>query len=109
MLPKHPLAMLIVAGLSAGCTVGPDYVRPDTPMPERYLGQAAVAQRHARADMLAARGWPPNCKYGRSKALLPRPELADVHSIPAAQAQTGAARAAFKALGGGWQPDTEPM
>ncbi|MBL1377289.1 efflux transporter outer membrane subunit [Zobellella iuensis] len=55
MLPKHPLAMLIVAGLAAGCTLGPDYVRPDTTMPERYLGQTAVAQRHAgaSADMLA--------------------------------------------------------
>ncbi|WP_375058474.1 efflux transporter outer membrane subunit [Zobellella sp. DQSA1] len=55
MLPKHPLAMLIIAGLSAGCTVGPDYVRPDMPMPERYLGQTAVEQRHTGAgtDMLA--------------------------------------------------------
>ncbi|MEX3633283.1 efflux transporter outer membrane subunit [Paraburkholderia sp. BR14320] len=49
MLPKHTLAMLIAASLSAGCAVGPEYVRPDVPMPERFIGQAAVDQRHATA------------------------------------------------------------
>lgn len=55
MPSKRPLAILIVTGLSAGCTVGPNYVRPDMPMPERYLGQAAVDQRPAtaRAELLA--------------------------------------------------------
>jgi NodT family efflux transporter outer membrane factor (OMF) lipoprotein len=55
MLPKRTLAMFIVASLSAGCAVGPDYIRPDTPLPERYLGQAAVDQRHATAsaDLIA--------------------------------------------------------
>ncbi len=54
MLPKRTLAMLIAASLSAGCAVGPDYVRPDVPMPERFLGQAAVDQRHvtATADLV---------------------------------------------------------
>jgi NodT family efflux transporter outer membrane factor (OMF) lipoprotein len=55
MLPKRTLAMFIVASLSAGCAVGPDYIQPDTPLPERYLGQAAVDQRHATAsaDLIA--------------------------------------------------------
>jgi NodT family efflux transporter outer membrane factor (OMF) lipoprotein len=55
MLPIRTLVALLVAGLSAGCAVGPDYVRPDVPMPERFLGQKAVDQRHAaaRADLLA--------------------------------------------------------
>ena len=55
MLPKHILATLIVAGLSAGCAVGPDYVRPDTPVPERFMGQTAVDQRDVttRADLFA--------------------------------------------------------
>lgn len=44
---KRTLFMLVVASLSAGCAVGPDYIRPDTPMPDRYLGQTAVEQRHA--------------------------------------------------------------
>ncbi|SDY63687.1 efflux transporter, outer membrane factor (OMF) lipoprotein, NodT family [Collimonas sp. OK242] len=47
MLLKHTLFMLVAASLSTGCAVGPDYIRPDTPMPDRYLGQTAVEQRHA--------------------------------------------------------------
>lgn len=50
MLPQRPLALLIVASLSAGCAVGPDYIQPDTPMPKQYLGQAAIDQRHASAS-----------------------------------------------------------
>ncbi|MEO8119907.1 MAG: efflux transporter outer membrane subunit [Rhodoferax sp.] len=55
MLPKHTLAMLIVASLATGCAVGPDYARPNMPLPERFLGQAAVDQRQATvsADLLA--------------------------------------------------------
>lgn len=44
---KHTLSMLVLASVAAGCAVGPDYVRPDTPMRDRYLGQTAVEQRHA--------------------------------------------------------------
>ena len=44
---KRTLFMLVVASIAAGCAVGPDYMRPDTPMPHRYLGQTAVEQRHA--------------------------------------------------------------
>ncbi len=50
MPAKRTLALLISVSLSAGCAVGPDYIRPDTPLPERYLGQAAVEQRHASAS-----------------------------------------------------------
>ncbi len=55
MFPKSSPIVLIVASLLAGCAVGPDYARPDMPMPERFLGQAAVDQRHATgsADILA--------------------------------------------------------
>ena len=51
---KRTLLMLAIASLSAGCAVGPDYARPDTPMPDRYLGETAVAQRHASttADLI---------------------------------------------------------
>ncbi|SFN21064.1 efflux transporter outer membrane subunit [Variovorax sp. OV329] len=54
-MSQRILAMFVVASLSAGCAVGPDYVRPDTPMPATYLGQAALDQRHATAsaDLLA--------------------------------------------------------
>ena len=55
MPAKRILALLISVSLSAGCAVGPDYIRPDTSLPERYLGQAAVEQRHAAAsaDLIA--------------------------------------------------------
>ncbi|WP_372362052.1 efflux transporter outer membrane subunit [Xanthomonas sp. NCPPB 1325] len=47
------LAALIAASLAAGCAVGPNYARPDAPLPEHYLGQAAVAERQAstQADL----------------------------------------------------------
>jgi NodT family efflux transporter outer membrane factor (OMF) lipoprotein len=49
MLLKRTLVMSVIASLSAGCAVGPDYIRPETHMPDRYLGQTAVEQRHANA------------------------------------------------------------
>ncbi|MEI7065042.1 efflux transporter outer membrane subunit [Dickeya chrysanthemi] len=54
MLPKSPVIVLTVAGLLAGCAVGPDYTRPAVSMQEKYLGQEAVNQRHAvtRAELL---------------------------------------------------------
>jgi len=48
-MPKRALFMLAVASLAAGCAVGPDYIRPDTPLSNRYLGQTAVEQRPANA------------------------------------------------------------
>nr|WP_315392773.1 TolC family protein [uncultured Duganella sp.] len=52
MLLKRSLLLLLAAGL-AGCAVGPDYQRPATPLPERYLGQGAVEQRQAAtADLI---------------------------------------------------------
>ena len=55
MLLKRSLFMFAAAGLSAGCAVGPDYSRPATHLPDRYLGQAAVEQRQAAtsADLIA--------------------------------------------------------
>jgi len=45
MLPIRSLALFFISSLSVGCAVGPDYVRPGTPVPDRYQGQAAVEQR----------------------------------------------------------------
>jgi NodT family efflux transporter outer membrane factor (OMF) lipoprotein len=50
LMLKRTLFMSIVASLAAGCAVGPDYIRPDTPMPQHYLGQTAVEQRHANTS-----------------------------------------------------------
>ncbi len=54
MLPKSPAIILSVAGLLAGCAVGPDYTRPTVSTQEKYLGLEAVNQRHAsaRAELL---------------------------------------------------------
>jgi len=49
MLAKHAFAALVVASLSAGCAVGPDYVRTDVLELERFQGQSAVDRRHAGA------------------------------------------------------------
>ncbi|MCE3608106.1 efflux transporter outer membrane subunit [Massilia sp. P8910] len=55
MLLNRSLLMFAAAGLAAGCAVGPEYSRPATPIPERYLGQTTVAQRQvaASADLIA--------------------------------------------------------
>ncbi|MGF6368929.1 outer membrane protein TolC [Paraburkholderia sp. RAU6.4a] len=57
MLPKPILAAVIVASLSAGCAVGPDYVRPNVAMPEQFQGQAAVDHRHAAASADLVTWW----------------------------------------------------
>ncbi|WP_338641803.1 TolC family protein [Burkholderia pyrrocinia] len=57
MLPKPFLAAAVVATLSAGCAVGPDYVRPHVAMPERFQGQTAVEQRHTAAQSELATWW----------------------------------------------------
>ncbi|NHZ81413.1 efflux transporter outer membrane subunit [Massilia sp. CCM 8695] len=51
-MPRQPvLVMLLLASLSAGCAVGPDYIRPDIRLPDRYLAQAHTEQRHAGAGV----------------------------------------------------------
>ncbi|MBB5499206.1 efflux transporter outer membrane subunit [Paraburkholderia sp. MM5384-R2] len=57
MLPKPILAAVIAASLSAGCAVGPDYVRPNVAMPEQFRGQAAVDHRHAAASADLVTWW----------------------------------------------------
>lgn len=46
----HTLRLLAAAALAVaatGCAVGPDYRRPDAPVPDHYLGQSAAAQAPA--------------------------------------------------------------
>src|SRR5438046_2722594 len=35
------LAAVVLAALASGCAVGPDYHRPDAPLPAHYLGTAS--------------------------------------------------------------------
>ncbi|SCU93735.1 Transcriptional regulator TetR family [Cupriavidus necator] len=57
MLPKLSFAALFVASLATGCAVGPDYVKPDVPLPERFQGQASVEQRPANAGADLSAWW----------------------------------------------------
>lgn len=50
-------AIVISTSLAAGCAVGPDYHRPDAPLPNHYLGQAAVERRAAPAPASFSRWW----------------------------------------------------
>lgn len=45
MFPLRTLALMLSSGLAAGCAVGPDYHRPEVPLPDRY--QSAVQQKSA--------------------------------------------------------------
>jgi len=54
---QHTLVALTVASLLAGCAVGPDYVRPDAPMPAQFHGRAAVDLRHAATNADPATWW----------------------------------------------------
>lgn len=57
MLPKRTLVALMIAGLSTGCAVGPDYVRPDLPSLESFHGQEAVERRNAAVSADLASWW----------------------------------------------------
>ena len=57
MPPKHALAALVVAALLTGCAVGPEYRRPDAPLPTEFHGQAALDQRNATSKADLVRWW----------------------------------------------------
>jgi len=45
---KTSLLISVIASLTAGCAVGPDYVRPETPLPGQFLRQEAIEPRGTR-------------------------------------------------------------
>ncbi|CEJ46508.1 efflux transporter outer membrane subunit [Xanthomonas citri pv. bilvae] len=57
MSSLRTLAALVVASLVTGCAVGPDYARPEAPLPDRYIGQADVAQRQAAVPAELSTWW----------------------------------------------------
>lgn len=100
MFPKYHLAVLIVACLFAGCAVGPDYIRPDMSMPEEYLGQTAVEQRHATASADILVWWTgfgdPQLNQFVTLALEQNLDLAQASArVAQARAGVGAANAAL--------------
>lgn len=53
MSPRRSIVLLLLASMATGCAVGPDYVRPDAPLPQQYMGQAATehGQRVSAAEL----------------------------------------------------------
>jgi len=57
MLSNQTLAALVVATLSTGCAVGPDYVRQEPVLAKQFHGQAAVEQRQAATSADLSEWW----------------------------------------------------
>lgn len=100
MSPKHTFAALLVAGLSTGCAVGPDYVRPDLSLPGQFRGQAAAAQRPATSGAELATWWAgfgdPQLTHFVTLALEQNLDLAQASArLTQARAGLGAANAAL--------------
>lgn len=55
MFSVRTLSLMVSSGLLAGCAVGPDYHRPDMPLPDRY--QSAMQQRSATRPASFAVWW----------------------------------------------------
>ncbi|MES2040858.1 MAG: TolC family protein [Pseudomonadota bacterium] len=97
---KRPLLMLVVTSLAAGCAVGPDYLRPVPSMPDRYLGQTAIEQRHVKATAEFIVWWEgfgdPQLTRFVTLALTQNLDLAQASArVAQAQAGLGAANAAL--------------
>jgi NodT family efflux transporter outer membrane factor (OMF) lipoprotein len=54
---SRPLALLLSASVVAGCAVGPDYKKPEVPLPDHYLGQTQLEQRSATSNANLATWW----------------------------------------------------
>lgn len=100
MPPKRTIAALLVASLSTGCAVGPNYVRPDMPLPGRFQGQTAVDQRLVKASADLATWWTgfgdPQLSRFVTLALEKNLDLAQASArVAQARAGLGAANAAL--------------
>lgn len=100
MLPKPTFAALLVAGLSTGCALGPDYHRPDAPLLERFQGLHAVEHRDAAANADLAEWWmgfgDPLLTRFVTQALAQNLDLAQASArVAQARAGLGAANAAL--------------
>lgn len=57
MLPKYTFTAFLVTSLSTGCAIGPDYRRPDLPLPERFQGQTAAKHQAIKGSADLATWW----------------------------------------------------
>ena len=104
MLPKNTLAAILVAGLSTGCAVGPEYVRPSAPMLEKFQGQTAVDRRRATSEADLVAWWTgfgdPKLTRFVTLALAQSLDLAQASArVDQARAGIGAANAALLPVG----------
>jgi NodT family efflux transporter outer membrane factor (OMF) lipoprotein len=51
------IAVLLSAGLITGCAVGLDYIKPDIAFPDKYFGEATLANRSALSNADLATWW----------------------------------------------------
>ncbi|SFS23833.1 efflux transporter outer membrane subunit [Pseudomonas sp. NFACC42-2] len=96
----RPAAFLISASLMTGCAVGPDYRRPDAPLPDRYLSQSSVEQRPGATPASLVIWWEgfgdPLLADFVAKALEQNLDLAQAQArVAQARAGLGAANAAL--------------
>jgi len=54
---KTSLIISLIASLTVGCAVGPDYVRPDTALPQHYFDQEAIEQQGIGATAPTSAWW----------------------------------------------------
>ena len=100
MLHKRTLAALLVASLSAGCAVGPDYVRPPIALPGQFQERAIREQPLEKAPPELAYWWSsfgdPQLTQFVSLALQQNLDLAQAAArVAQARAGLGAADAAL--------------
>lgn len=100
MLSARSLALVVSTTVMTGCAVGPDYVRPQAPVSERYLGQTAVEQRTAATPGALAVWWEsfgdPVLSRFVTRALEQNLDLAQASArVSQARAGLGAATAAL--------------
>lgn len=98
---KLSLAIVITTTGLIGCAVEPDYVHPEVKLPEHFHNQAVLDTRRSSAVAAFAKGTASMIEVLEIDDSLLRVSDAQV------QAQTESARAAvaaFKSLGGGWNP-----
>lgn len=53
MLSIRSALIFVCASVTAGCAVGPDYHRPDAPLPNHYIGQSVAQEDGTSASELA--------------------------------------------------------
>ena len=56
-MSQRILFIPLLLALLAGCAVGPDYVPPETALPDQFIGKAALDRRRAAVDAEMVAWW----------------------------------------------------